>query len=104
MLVYRAWNLPVLAAAILLILAAADENAPANRRLASEALAGPVTATVDRVVDGDTIDVTARIWLGQTLAVRVRIDGVDAPEMRARCPEERAMALAARDYLMRRLT
>ena len=56
------------------------------------------------MVDGDTIEVRASIWLGQTLLVRVRIDGVDAPELEARCSEERRMALAARDYLTQRLS
>jgi endonuclease YncB( thermonuclease family) len=45
------------------------------------------------------MEVRARIWVGQTLTVRVRIDGVDAPEPEARCPEERRMAEEARDYL-----
>ena len=76
---------------------------PAPQRLAAEALAGPVAANVERVVDGDTIEVKAAIWLGQTLVIRVRIDGVDAPELEARCTEERKLALAARDFLARRL-
>ena len=33
----------------------------------------------------------------------MRIDGVDAPELEARCPEERERAVAARDLLVRRL-
>ena len=37
------------------------------------------------------------------MTVRVRIDGVDAPEMRSRCAEERWLAVTARDYLTRRL-
>jgi len=104
MSVYRAWSLPGLAAGLLLALSATDDADPPPLRLASEALPGPVPATVERVIDGDTIEVRARIWLGQTLEVRVRIDGVDAPELEARCDEERRMALAARDFLARRLT
>jgi endonuclease YncB( thermonuclease family) len=102
---HRAWSLPGLAAALLLIAAATDERrfAPPAQRVAAEALDGPVSAIVQRVVDGDTIEVKASIWLGQTLIVRVRIDGVDAPELEARCTEERKLALAARDYLVRRL-
>ena len=73
------------------------------QRLVAESLAGPISALVERVVDGDTIEVKARIWLGQSLTIRVRIDGVDAPELQARCSEERRMALASRDYLARRL-
>jgi len=72
-------------------------------RLAAEGLAGPVSAVVERIVDGDTIDVRAHIWLGQTLTVRVRIEGVDTPEMRSSCAEERQLAITARDYLRRRL-
>jgi len=71
--------------------------------LAADSFEGPVVAHVERVVDGDTIEVRAEIWLAQSLIVRVRIDGVDAPEMKARCPLERARAEAARDYLERRI-
>jgi len=104
MSLYRVWSLPGVAAALMLALAPSDGAAPASERLAAEALAGPVAATVERVIDGDTIEVRARIWLGQTLTVRVRIDGVDTPELEARCEEERRLALAAREYLARRLT
>jgi endonuclease YncB( thermonuclease family) len=103
MILHRVWSLPGLAGAFLLAAGTADNGSPPQQRLAAEALAGPIVATVERVIDGDTIDVRARIWLGQTVAVRVRIDGVDAPEMEARCAEERSMAVAARDYLVHRL-
>ena len=101
---HRASTLPAFAVALLLLAAVMQEGGPpAPQLIAAEALAGPVAAIVDRVVDGDTIEVKAAIWLGQTLIVRVRIDGVDAPELEARCPEERKLALAARDFLVRRL-
>src|SRR4030088_3316352 len=101
---HRASTMPALAGVLLLLAAATHEREiAAPQRLAADALAGPVTATVERVVDGDTIEVRAAIWLGQTLIVRVRIDGVDAPELEARCAEERKLALAARDFLARRL-
>jgi endonuclease YncB( thermonuclease family) len=101
---HRASTLPVFAGVVLLLTAAAQEQeVPAPQRLAAEALAGPVAANVERVVDGDTIEVRAAIWLGQSLIIRVRIDGVDAPELEARCAEERKLALAARDFLLRRL-
>jgi micrococcal nuclease len=105
MVEYRAWSLPGLAGALLLLAAASDEagsNSPVLR-VAADGLEGPVSAVVQRVVDGDTIEVRAAIWLGETLTVRVRIDGVDAPELKARCPEERQLALEARDFLVRRL-
>ena len=64
-----------------------------------KALEGPVPAFVERVVDGDTLVVRARIWLGQELRVMVRINGIDAPEMRSRCKEERQLALSARRFV-----
>jgi endonuclease YncB( thermonuclease family) len=101
---HRASTLPAFAGVLLLLAAATEEGAPpAPQLIATEALAGPVAAIVARVIDGDTIEVRAAIWLGQTLIVRVRIDGVDAPELEARCPEERKLALASRDFLVRRL-
>jgi len=69
--------------------------------VAGEVLEGPIRAVVERVVDGDTLSVRARIWLGQDVHVMVRLAGIDAPEMRGRCEEERAQARAATDYLKR---
>ncbi len=63
-------------------------------------LAGPVEAAVLRVIDGDTIEVAAAIWLDQVVTVRVRLRGADAPELGgARCEPERALAIRARDRL-----
>jgi micrococcal nuclease len=64
---------------------------------------GPVSAHVDRVIDGDTFEASAAIWLGQQISVRVRIAGIDAPELRARCDAERRRAEAARSYLGQRI-
>ncbi|WP_448204381.1 thermonuclease family protein [Azospirillum sp. sgz302134] len=60
-------------------------------------LPGPIPAEVLEVVDGDTLTVRATIWLGQVVETNVRVDGIDAPEMRARCPREKELAEAARD-------
>ncbi len=56
-----------------------------------------------RVIDGDTFEASASIWLDQEISIRVRIAGIDAPELRARCDAERRGAEAARAYLARRL-
>lgn len=64
-----------------------------------ETIAGPVFAKVINVYDGDTIEVMARVWPGHQINVRVRIRGIDAPEMRSRCSSERFAALNARDRL-----
>jgi endonuclease YncB( thermonuclease family) len=64
-----------------------------------EILNGPVEARVLRVLDGDTVEVAARIWLEQELTVRVRLFGIDAPELRSGCARERAFAARARDMI-----
>ena len=55
------------------------------------------------MIDGDTFEASAAIWLDQQISIRVRIAGIDAPELRARCDAERRGAEAARDYLAHRL-
>lgn len=66
-------------------------------------LPGPVTAEVRRVLDGDTLEVSARIWLGQEVETKVRLAGIDAPELRGACEAERAAARAAQAWLDARL-
>jgi endonuclease YncB( thermonuclease family) len=68
-----------------------------------DTLAGPVAAEVVEIVDGDTLAVRARIWLGQELETRVRLAGVDTPEVHGPCERERRLAAAAREFLERRL-
>ena len=59
-------------------------------------LAGPVQAVVERVIDGDTIEVRALVWIGQEVHVRVRLRGVDTPELGSRCEVARELAERAR--------
>ena len=63
--------------------------------VAKERIDGPLAAEVLRAVDGDTLEVKVQIWLGQELTTSVRIRGIDAPEMKGRCPHEKEMARAA---------
>ena len=56
-------------------------------------------AEVLRVLDGDTFEARVRLWPGLDITSKVRLRGIDAPELRARCEEERAKAVAARDAL-----
>ena len=58
---------------------------------AAEPLPGPVPAEVVDIIDGDTVTVRARIWPGQFVETRVRLRGVDTPEIRRPdCEAERA--------------
>ncbi len=62
----------------------------------AEPLPGPVPAEVVRVIDGDTVEVRARIWPGHIVETRVRLRGVDTPETRRPdCEAERTAGAAA---------
>jgi len=65
----------------------------------ADMLAGPISAHVARVVDGDTLLVSAHIWIDQKVQVAVRIRGIDAPELKAGCAGERTLALRAADFV-----
>ncbi len=67
--------------------------------LAGEVLPGPVPAKVLPVVDGDTIVVSAHIWLGQKIETKVRLHGIDTPELRGKCPSERELAQKAKSLV-----
>jgi endonuclease YncB( thermonuclease family) len=78
-------------------------GAPADAR---PAIASPVSAhggthpaEVLRVIDGDTFEARVHVWPGLDITTKVRLRGIDAPELKAHCPAERAMAEAARDAL-----
>lgn len=52
-------------------------------------------ATLDRVVDGDTIDVTIDLGFSIYIKRRVRLQGINTPEVRTRDLEEKERGLAA---------
>ena len=62
-------------------------------------LALTVPATVNSVYDGDTIKVSAAHWPGHTWTGSVRVLGVDTPELRGKCDEEKAAAILAREFV-----
>ena len=102
----RLWDLSWGAGLLVLAVSAAGSGrdlAPPAEQVAVAGFDGPVRAEVIRIVDGDTFEVSARIWLGEAVDVRVRIEGIDAPELHARCAEEFRRAEAARDYLSQRI-
>ena len=69
----------------------------------TDAIPGPVPATVLRVIDGDTFEARAEVWPDIEVRVAVRVAGIDAPELHAPCRRERELAAAARDLLRREL-
>lgn len=56
-------------------------------------------AQVLRVLDGDTFEARVAVWPGLEITTKVRLRGIDAPELRARCADEQTKAQAARDAL-----
>ena len=58
---------------------------------------------IDRVVDGDTIDVTIDLGFDLYKKERVRIAGVDTPEKRTRDLEEKALGLDATNWMKEQL-
>jgi endonuclease YncB( thermonuclease family) len=76
-------------------------GAPTEPRpvVAAPASARVHPADVLRVIDGDTFEARVHIWPGLDITTKIRLRGIDAPELKARCPAERTMADAARDAL-----
>ena len=58
-------------------------------------------ARVDKVVDGDTIDLTIDLGFDTYTKQRVRLFGVDCPETRTRNTEEKKAGLKAKDFVWR---
>lgn len=57
------------------------------------------SAKVVSAYDGDTFKAEAQIWPGLTWRGSVRVRGVDTPEIRGKCAEEKELAIAARDFV-----
>jgi micrococcal nuclease len=58
---------------------------------------------INRVVDGDTIDVTIDLGFDLFKKERVRVAGVDTPEKRTRDLEEKALGIDATNWLKNHL-
>jgi endonuclease YncB( thermonuclease family) len=52
-----------------------------------------------KILDGDTFEARVQVWPGIDITTKVRLRGIDTPEMRANCAEERAKAETARTRL-----
>jgi endonuclease YncB( thermonuclease family) len=88
------------AAPIELAHAAANEPSPLATPMArrlNPSLVYP--ADVLRVIDGDTFEARVRVWPDLDVDTKVRLRGVDAAELHARCAGELAKAQAARTAL-----
>ena len=57
-------------------------------------------AKLERVVDGDTVDALVDLGFDTWKKVRIRMQGMNAPESRTRDLEEKKRGLAAKDRLV----
>lgn len=89
-----------LATAAICILAPTAPQAVADARR----IEGPVAAELIRVIDGDTLLVSAVPWPDHHVTTYVRLRGVDAPELKSRCPTVRRAATQAQDALAAMVT
>jgi micrococcal nuclease len=55
--------------------------------------------SVDKIVDGDTIDVTFDLGFGICKSERIRVAGIDSPEKRTRNLEEKALGIDASEWM-----
>ena len=65
---------------------------------AKQILPGPFPFELVEVIDGDTFRARVDIWLGQSVTVKVRLKGVDTPEMNGKCAAEKKLARQAKDF------
>lgn len=60
---------------------------------------GPFYLIAPTATDGDTIKADVQVWPSLTVDAAIRVIGVDTPEIsQAKCPEEKAAGIAARDF------
>lgn len=60
---------------------------------------GPYRASIERVVDGDTVHVLLSLGLNEYAYRMIRIADINAPELFSGTKEERERGKAARDFL-----
>lgn len=87
----------ILLAALLLMMPA--PSVAAERSSLRAPIEGPVEAELISVIDGDTLLVEARPWPQHRVTVLVRIRGIDAPELKAKCQTARRAAIRAKERL-----
>jgi endonuclease YncB( thermonuclease family) len=82
------------------VFAARDPSpAPLPPAAAPSTLRAGHPAEVLRVLDGDTFEARVRIWPGTDITTKIRLRGIDAPELKAQCAGEQQRAQESRQRL-----
>ena len=58
---------------------------------------------INRIIDGDTLDVAIDLGFHITINQRVRLGGIDAPETRTRDLQEKEEGLKSKEWLTKKL-
>lgn len=74
-----------------------ERAAPWPERALSDPLAR--SALITRVVDGDTVDADIDLGLDVHMRARIRVRGIDTPELNSSDPAEREKALKAKKFV-----
>ena len=61
----------------------------------------PISVYATRVIDGDSIVISAHLWLNLYQETVLRLAHVDAPEIYGKCPEEKEKAEEATQFVKR---
>jgi len=59
--------------------------------------------SINRIIDGDTIDVTIDLGFSININQRIRVAGIDSPEKRTRDVAEKALGLDATEWMTKHL-
>jgi micrococcal nuclease len=59
---------------------------------------------INKIIDGDTVDLDIDLGFRITLSQRVRLKGINAPEIRTLNTEEKEKGLAAKEWLQKELS
>ena len=59
--------------------------------------------SINRIIDGDTIDVTIDLGFSININQRIRVAGIDSPEKRTRNIAEKALGLDATEWMTKHL-
>ncbi len=71
------------------------EHAAAYKRFS---MPGPFSFELLEVLDGDTFRVRIPIWLDQQVVVKIRLRGIDTPELNGKCRFEKNLAQQAKAF------
>ena len=70
-----------------------------SRKIKDRIDQGYRSAIVNRVIDGDTVDLDVSLGFGVKIFIRARLARIDTPELRAKDPETRNKARDAKNFL-----